>query len=314
MAGEANRHILSNKARKKWYSIKLFLMIIPCLILVFLFSYFPLHGWAYALYDYRPPFKLKDCTYVGFKWFTTLFTNASKRQMILQVMKNTFVMSGLHILFSWIPMMFAVLLNEIKWVPYKKVVQTLTTLPHFISWVLVYTLAFSLLSSSGAVNTLAIKSGWYETPKLFLQDSEHVYSFMWLLGLWKGTGWSAIMYIAAIAGIDSELFDAAYVDGANRFQTIWHITIPSLLPTYFVLLLLNVASFLNNGVEQYYVFQNAFNLNKIQVLDLYVYNLGLGNGSYSLATAISIMKSVVSLTLLFSVNALSKALRGDSIL
>ena len=313
MAGETH-HILSNKARKKWYSIKLFLLIIPCLILVFLFSYFPLHGWAYALFDYRPPFKLKDCQYVGFKWFTTLFTNASKRAMILQVMKNTFVMSGLHILFSWIPMMFAILLNEIKWVPYKKVVQTLTTLPHFISWVLVYTLAFSLLSSSGAVNTLAIKSGWYETPKLFLQDSDHVYSFMWLLGLWKGTGWSAIMYIAAIAGIDAELFDAAYVDGANRFQTIWHITIPSLLPTYFVLLLLNVASFLNNGVEQYYVFQNAFNLTKIQVLDLYVYNLGLGNGSYSLATAISIMKSVVSLTLLFSVNGLSKVLRGDSIL
>ena len=313
MAGETH-HILSNKARKKWYSIKLFLLIIPCLVLVFLFSYFPLHGWAYALFDYRPPFKLKDCDYVGFKWFTTLFTNSSKRAMILQVMKNTFVMSGLHILFSWIPMMFAILLNEIKWVPYKKAVQTLTTLPHFISWVLVYTLAFSLLSSSGAVNTLAIKSGWYETPKLFLQDSDHVYSFMWLLGLWKGTGWSAIMYIAAIAGIDAELFDAAYVDGANRFQTILHITIPSLLPTYFVLLLLNVASFLNNGVEQYYVFQNAFNLNKIQVLDLYVYNLGLGNGSYSLATAISIMKSAVSLTLLFSVNALSKALRGDSIL
>ena len=313
MAGEKHP-LLSNKARKKWYSIKLFLLIIPCLVLVFLFSYFPLHGWAYALFDYRPPFKLKDCDYVGFKWFTTLFTNSSKRAMILQVMKNTFVMSGLHILFSWIPMMFAILLNEIKWVPYKKAVQTLTTLPHFISWVLVYTLAFSLLSSSGAVNTLAIKSGWYETPKLFLQDSDHVYSFMWLLGLWKGTGWSAIMYIAAIAGIDAELFDAAYVDGANRFQTILHITIPSLLPTYFVLLLLNVASFLNNGVEQYYVFQNAFNLNKIQVLDLYVYNLGLGNGSYSLATAISIMKSVVSLTLLFSVNALSKALRGDSIL
>ena len=313
MAGETH-HILSSKARKKWYNIKLFLLIIPCLVLVFLFSYFPLHGWAYALFDYRPPFKLKDCQYVGFKWFTTLFTNASKRAMILQVMKNTFVMSGLHILFSWIPMMFAILLNEIKWVPYKKMVQTLTTLPHFISWVLVYTLAFSLLSSSGAVNTLAIKNGWYETPKLFLQDSDHVYSFMWLLGLWKGTGWSAIMYIAAIAGIDAELFDAAYVDGANRFQTIWHITIPSLLPTYFVLLLLNVASFLNNGVEQYYVFQNAFNLTKIQVLDLYVYNLGLGNGSYSLATAISIMKSVVSLTLLFSVNGLSKVLRGDSIL
>lgn len=314
MAANTTPSAKSLKARKKWYSIKLFLMILPLLVLVFLFSYFPLHGWAYALFDYRPPFKLKDCDYVGFKWFTTLFTNASKRKMILQVMKNTFVMSGLHILFSWIPMMFAILLNEIKLVPYKKVVQTLTTLPHFISWVLVYTLAFSLLSSSGAVNTLAIKSGWYETPKLFLQDVDHTYLFMWLLGLWKGTGWSAIMYIAAIAGIDAELYDAAYVDGANRFQTIWHITVPSLLPTYFVLLLLNVASFLNNGVEQYYVFQNSFNLSKIQVLDLYVYNLGLGNGSYSLATAISIMKSFVSLTLLFSVNSLSKVLRGDSIL
>ena len=122
------------------------------------------------------------------------------------------------------------------------------------------------------------------------------------------------MYIAAIAGIDQELYEAAYVDGAGRFRVIWHITIPSLLPTYFVLLMMNVANFLNNGVDQYYVFQNAFNKDKIQVLDLYVYNLGLGSGSYSLATAISIMKSIVSLTLLFTVNTLSKTLRGESII
>ena len=164
------------------------------------------------------------------------------------------------------------------------------------------------------VNNLCIRLGVYDTPVLYLQMTDHVWMMMWLLSTWKGTGWSAIMYIAAIAGIDQELYEAAYVDGAGRFRVIWHITIPSLLPTYFVLLMMNVANFLNNGVDQYYVFQNAFNKDKIQVLDLYVYNLGLGSGSYSLSTAISIMKSIVSLTLLFTVNTLSKTLRGESII
>ena len=299
---------------KKLYSYKLFLMVFPFLVLVFLFSYFPLHGWAYAFYDYRPPFQLKDCEFVGLKWFTTLFSNASKRKQIFDVMLNTFAMSGLSILFSWLPMAFAILLSEIKCNWFKKVVQTLTTLPHFISWVLVYALAFSLFSSSGMVNNLCIRLGVYDTPVLYLQMTDHVWMMMWLLSTWKGTGWSAIMYIAAIAGIDQELYEAAYVDGAGRFRVMWHITIPSLLPTYFVLLMMNVANFLNNGVDQYYVFQNAFNKDKIQVLDLYVYNLGLGSGSYSLATAISIMKSIVSLTLLFTVNTLSKTLRGESII
>lgn len=299
---------------KRLYSYKLFLMVFPFLVLVFLFSYFPLHGWAYAFYDYRPPFQLKDCEFVGLKWFTTLFSNASKRKQIFDVMLNTFAMSGLSILFSWLPMAFAILLSEIKCNWFKKVVQTLTTLPHFISWVLVYALAFSLFSSSGMVNNLCIRLGVYDTPVLYLQMTDHVWMMMWLLSTWKGTGWSAIMYIAAIAGIDQELYEAAYVDGAGRFRVIWHITIPSLLPTYFVLLMMNVANFLNNGVDQYYVFQNAFNKDKIQVLDLYVYNLGLGSGSYSLATAISIMKSIVSLTLLFTVNTLSKTLRGESII
>ncbi len=137
---------------RKWYSYKLFLLILPFMALVFLFSYFPLHGWAYAFFDYRPPFQLKDCEFVGFKWFVSLISNASKRKQIVQVLINTFAMSGLGILFSWLPMAFAILLSEIKNAVYKKTVQTITTLPHFISWVLVYSLAFSLLASSGAVN------------------------------------------------------------------------------------------------------------------------------------------------------------------
>jgi len=302
-------------ARKKQGYI-MFLMIVPFLAVVFVFSYMPLHGWLYALYDYRPPFKLFDCDFVGARWFVDLFSNASKRALILEVLGNTFAMSGLGIAFSWLPMAFAILLMEIGNRYFKRVTQTLTTLPNFISWVLVYSMAFFIFNSSGLINNLSInKLGLYDVPVLFLQiGGKSVWLAMWLWGTWKGLGWSAIMYIAAIASIDQELYEAAYVDGAGRFRTIWHITIPGLLPTYFVLLLLNIANFLNNGVEQYYVFQNAFNKQNIQVLDLYVYNLGLGSGSYSLATAISIMKSMVSLTLLFTVNFLSKFIRGDSII
>jgi ABC-type polysaccharide transport system permease subunit len=291
-----------------------FLMILPLILLVFLFSYFPLQGWAYAFFDYRPPFKLFDTDFVGFHWFIDLFTNSSKRRQILTVMLNTFAMSGLSILFSWLPMAFAIFLNLIGSARYKKMVQTLTTMPHFISWVLVYTMAFFIFNSTGLVNSLAMKLGIYAEPVLYLQMKDHVWLSMWLWGTWKGLGWSAIMYIAALTGIDQELYDAAAVDGAGRFRQIWHITVPGLLPTYFVLLLLNVANFLTNGFEQYYVFSNAFNKAKIEVLDLFVYNLGIGQGSYSLAVAISMMKSVVSLTLLFTVNRLSKIVRGESII
>jgi putative aldouronate transport system permease protein len=146
---------------------------------------------------------------------------------------------------------------------------------------------------------------------MFLQSSDHVWFRMWLWLTWKNAGWAAIMYIAAITGIDEELIDAAKVDGANRWKTIWHITIPSILPTYLVLLFLNMANFLSNGMEQFFVFQNSFNKDYIQVLDLYVYNLAMGNGGYSLSTAIGVLKSLISIVLLCTMNAISKLTRGE---
>lgn len=300
--------------KRKRYGIKLLLLVLPFLIIPLIFSYYPLYGWIYAFYDYRPPRPLDKCEFVSFKWFITLFENHTKRQIILDVMKNTFAMSGLGILFSWLPMVFAIFLSELKCKWFKKSVQTLTTLPNFISWILVYSLAFSLFSSTGMVNNLLKSLGIIDTPILFLQDNSHTWLTMWFWGTWKGIGWGAILYLAAIAGIDQELFEAAKVDGAGRIRLIWHITVPCLLPTFFVLLLLSIANFLNIGMEQYYVFQNAFNQEHIQVLDLYVYNLGMGSGSYSLATAISIMKSIISVTLLFVVNSMSKAFRGETII
>lgn len=303
-----------------------FLYVVPFLILVAIFSYYPLYGWVYGFFDYKPPQPLTMDNFVGFKWFKWIIANPvkddsgsiidwvinpDKVKEILSVLRNTFAISGISLFFSWFPMVFAIFLNEIKCVPFKKFVQTVTTLPNFISWILVYSIAFSVLNSTGAVNQVLINLGIIDEPILFLQSADHVWFKQWLWLTWKNAGWAAIMYIAAISGIDEELYEAARVDGANRIQIIFHITIPSILPTYFVLLFLNIANFLSNGMEQFFVFQNSFNKDTIQVLDLYVYNLAMGSGGYSLSTAIGILKSVVSIILLVVTNTISKLTRGE---
>ena len=297
---------------RKLRSYKEFLYILPFLIIVALFSYFPLYGWIYAFHDYRPPYPITGETWVGLKWFATIVNNPVRLENILRVLRNTFAMSGISLLFSWLPMVFAVFLNEIQCKPFKKFVQTVTTLPNFISWVLVYALAFSLFSTTGAVNSVLLELGLVDKPIAFLKSSEHIWFKMWLWLTWKNAGWAAIMYLAAISGIDDQMIEAAKVDGATRMQIIWNITIPSLLPTYFVIVMLNLANFLSNGMEQYFVFQNAFNQDYIEVLDLYVYNMSIsGTGMYPLSTAISILKSIVSVVLLFVTNTVSKLVRGE---
>jgi multiple sugar transport system permease protein/putative aldouronate transport system permease protein len=289
-------------------------MALPFLVLCFLFSYLPLYGWIYSLFDYRPPFKLFQCQFVGLKWITAIITNPVYRNAIGDVLKNTFAISGLNLLTSVLPLAFAVLLNEIKRGWFKRTVQILTTLPNFISWVLVYSVAYVFFSTGdGVVNKLLMNAGMITSPINFLASDNHTWLVMTLWSLWKFLGWNAIMYLAALAGIDQELYEAARVDGAGRFRMMWNITIPSLLPTFFVLLLLSVANFLNNGLDQYYVFQNAMNKAHIQVLDLYVYNIGMGSMNFPLATAISMLKSIISVALLFTVNGVSKLVRGETI-
>ena len=297
---------------KKRRSYIEFLYILPFLILVALFSYFPLYGWIYAFHDYRPPFPITNETFVGFKWFATIVNNPVRLKNVIRVLRNTFAMSGISLFFSWFPMVFAVFLNEIKCKPFRKFVQTVTTLPNFISWVLVFAFAFTLFGTNGAVNSVLQDLGFISKPISFLKSTDHLWFKMWLWLTWKNAGWAAIMYLAAISGIDEQMIEAAKVDGATRMQIIWHITIPSLLPTYFVIVMLNLANFLSNGMEQYYVFQNAFNQDYIEVLDLYVYNMATsGTGMYPLSTAISILISVVSVALLFVTNTVSKLIRGE---
>ena len=306
-----NRHGSAGKRRQGKI---MFIMILPFLVLNFLFAYFPLHGWIYAFYDYRAPLRLDQCEFVGFKWFTMLFSNPTQMSQLGQVMINTFAMSLLGIATSILPLIFAIFLSEIQTKWFRKTVQTLTTLPNFISWVLVYSVAFSLFSTTGMVNNVLETIGLISEPIKFLDSDTHTWLKMILWNTWKSLGWNAIMYLAAITGIDPGLYEAAKIDGAGRFRLMYHITLPELLPTFFVLLMLSIANFLNNGMDQYFVFQNAFNRTHIQVLDLYVYNIGLTGGSFSLATAIGMMKSIVSVVLLTLVNLASKRVRGVSII
>ncbi len=294
---------------------QLFLMALPFLVLVFVFSYLPLTGWKYAFYDYQAGFKLENCDFVGFKWFGYLVSNKTQARETLRVLKNTFAISSLNILTSVLPIVFAILLGELRGTKFKKLVQTCTTLPHFIGWVLIYSMAFQIFSyNTGVFNKALLALGILDEPVNWLTSSEHIWIKMCAWSVWKNLGWNAIMYLAAMAGIDQSLYEAATVDGAGRFRKIWHITVPGILPTFFVLLLMSVANFLNNGMEQYYVFQNAMTQKHLEVLDLYVYNIGIGNGSISLATVVSMLKSFVSLFLLFSVNGLSRIFRKESII
>jgi putative aldouronate transport system permease protein len=294
---------------------RLFLMMLPFLILVALFSYLPLFGWRYA---FQSPVELvEQGTPDPFYWFRFLFTNRGVRMDIPRVLANTFAMSGIGIATSWLPMVFAIFLAEMKANKPRRVVQTFTTIPNFISWILVYSVAFAIFSTEGFFNWMLANLGVIDSlpgPPHLMSDS-NIWIKMWLWGTWKGLGWSAIIYIAGISSIDPQLYEAATVDGAGRFRRMWHITVPGLLSTFFVLLLLSIANVLSNGMEQYFVFENHMNKATIEVLDLYIYNTGIGSGSPNipLATIVGMFKTIISVTLLFTANRASKWLRGETI-
>lgn len=296
--------------------LQLFLMLLPFLILVFIFSYLPLWGWRYAFFDYSAGDVLSMENWVGLKWFKAPFENPATRSDIIRVLKNTLAMSGLGLLTSWCPMFFAIFLSEIRNTKVKRVIQTLTTIPNFISWVLVYAIAFCIFGTEGFISSLFVNKGIWESGKNMLMGDHFIWIKMLLWGMWKSLGWSAIMYIAAISGIDQELYEAATVDGASRIQKMFHITLPELIPTFIVLLILSVSNILSNGMDQYLVFKNSTNKGPIEVLDLYVYQLTFGSGQSSsipFSTVVSMFKSLVSVILLFITNKISKWVRGSSI-
>lgn len=302
----------SKKKQKKYTSAQwnLFFLSIPFLALTFVFYYIPLYGWIYAFYDYKPGISLAESRFVGLQYFKIIFHENSQ---LVNALKNTFALSFLSIAVSPLPILFAVFLSELKGKFFRKLIQTTTTLPNFISWILVYSVFFMFFSTEGVLNDFLHKLGL--PNQSLLVDSDAAWVFQTVVLIWKTLGWGAIIYLAAIAGIDQELYQAAEVDGAGRFRKIWNITIPGLMPTYIVLLLLAISQILSSGggFEQYFVFFNPLVAEKLEVLDYYVYRVGLTQNSISYATSLGIFKSLISITLLFFVNWISKLIRGESI-
>lgn len=305
-----------NKAGYRWNKnkLQLFLLALPFVLYILLFNYVPLFGWVYAFFDFRPGVPLGKVPFAGFKYFQMAFDFKSGSEL-LQVFRNTLALSFLGILTTPLPVVFAICLSEMNNRFCKKFVQTFTTLPNFISWILVYAIAFATFSiNDGFLNHILLGLNWIKEPVNPLANGSIAWLFQTALSIWKSLGFNSIIYLAAIGGIDSEMYDAADIDGAGRFKKILHVTVPGIAPTYIVLLLLAVSNILSNGFDQYYAFMNAMVREQIQVFDYYIYRVGLGLNEYSLGTALGMFKSVVSIILLFSVNQAAKRIRGEPII
>ena len=285
-------------------------MVLPFMVIVLLFNYVPIFGWIYSVFDYVPGVPILECDFMGLDYFKMIMKDAN----VIRALKNTFIFAGISIILTPLPMIFAILLNEIKSGPVRKFVQTFTTLPNFISWVIIFSLAFSLFSTDGLLTSVFTKLTGAEQAQSVLSSKGSVYWFQTFLAQWKTLGWNSIIYLAAIAGIDQQQYEAAKVDGAGYFRCAWHVTVPAMMETYVVLFILNVGNFLNTGYEQYMLFKNSVTAPAIEVLDLYVYRIGLENMDYSYGVAISIVKSIVSVALVVIANMVAKKIRGNTVI
>jgi len=277
-------------------------MSLPVVLYVVLFTYVPLWGWTMAFQNFKPakPFHLQE--WVGFDWFAYLFSDES----FVRVMINTLAMSSISIVFNFFSAItLALLFNEVRLLVAKRFAQTISYLPHFLSWVVVSGLVASMLASDGVFNQILLFFGIIPKPVLWLGEPG---AFWWIVGfanVWKEVGWNTIIYLAAISAIDPHLYEAADIDGCNRYQKMWHITLPAISPTIVILLIISIGYIMESGFEIQYLLGNGMNQDTSQSIDMYVVNYGLNLGNYSLATAGGIFKSVVNIALLFVANRLA---------
>jgi len=280
-----------------------------CFIAIILFNYVPLAGWSIAFFRYRPGLSFAQMEFVGFFYFLQVF----RLPTVWNALRNTLVMAGLGLATSWLPMVFAILLNEIRSTKYKRFIQTTTTLPNFISWVLVYAIFFAMFASRDGMVNNVLRSLGLPIVNPLANRGPGQWVFQWFVGTWKGLGWSMIIYLASIAGIDQEQYEAASIDGAGRFAKMRYITLPNLAITYFTLLIISIGWILASGFDQYFMFSNPMTRERLMVLDLFIYEQGIVRHNFAFATAVGMIRTVIGLTLLTGANLFSKKIRGTSI-
>ncbi len=298
--------------KRKKINYTLLYMALLGFIFLLVFNYLPMFGIIIGFKDMDYALNIKRALgtseFVGLKNFTAFLRDRE----FMDIMVNTLGLNLLQLVITFpAPVLFAVLLNEIKLPRFKKSVQTITYFPYFISWVVFGGIILGMLSSEGGViNQLLLSLHVIKAPVSFASDPGYFWWIVILSSLIKGLGWGAIIYIAAIAGIDQSLYDAARVDGANRLQKNLYVTLPCIAGTIVVMLLLSVSGLLSSNFDQIYVLQNPLNLTRSEVLDTYIYKIGISQRRYSFTTAVGLFKSFVSMTLLTSGHLLSKRFLG----
>ncbi len=308
--------VTPKKKRSFWQIFKqqkyLYLMSLPFVIWVIVFHYFPLWGWTMAFQNYRPGLTFFEQEWVGFEHFIALFQD----ERFYLVLRNTLAMSIMGLLLGFtVPILFAVLLNEVRKKAFKSIVQTVSYLPHFVSWVVVAGIVTKILSiDGGVVNQLLTSTGLVDEPIQFMTKGEWFWIIVTLSDLWKEMGWNSIIFLAAMAGIDPQLYEAAKVDGASRWRQIWHITLPGIRPTILVVLILSIGHLITIGFEKQFLLGNSTVVDYSEVLDLYALNYGIGLGRFSYGTAIGIFNSLVSIILLFLANGIFKRFTNQSVM
>ncbi|MGN0742841.1 MAG: ABC transporter permease [Candidatus Fimadaptatus sp.] len=291
-------------SQQRW----MILMTLPAVLVVFVFNYMPLYGIIIAFKNYKPALGIWGSQWVGFRYFEQFFNNAFAWRTI----RNTLILSLYSFVFGFpAPIILALLLNEIKNQRYKKLVQTISYLPHFISTVILVGLVKNVLALDGIVNRMIILTG--NKPVLFMSSPEWFRTIYIVSGLWQSVGWGTIIYLAALSGVSPELYEAAIIDGANRWQQMKSVTLPSIMPTVVVLMILNVQGILNSDTQKILLMYNPNTYETADVIGTYVYREGIESSRYAYSAAVGLLTSAVSLILVVTVNKISKSVSEYSL-
>ncbi|MDR1868255.1 MAG: ABC transporter permease subunit [Treponema sp.] len=279
-------------------------MSLPLILYVLLFSYVPLWGWTMSFQNFRPARTFFNQEWAGFRWFAYLFQD----RVFLRDIRNSICMSLINTSLGFITAIcFALLLNELKKIAFKRFIQTVSYLPHFLSWVIVTGLVSNMLSvDNGAINDLLMALGLIKEPVLWLGIPKYFWGIVGATYVWKEVGWNTIIYLAAIVGIDPTLYEAAEIDGCNRYHKMWHVTLPGIRSTIVILLIMSIGRILDAGFEMQYLLRNGLIQDVADTIDIFVLEFGFRNNNFSLATAAGMFKNVVNVTLIFIANWIAR--------
>lgn len=301
MASQEKKNNITWKEIKK----QKVLIIWSIVIVVYgvIFCYLPLGGWLMAFQDYKPKNGLFHSTFVGLDKFKQLFSDDT----FIRVIRNTLAMGVINLIVTFVmAIVFAILLNEVRSNGGKKTVQTISYLPHFLSWIIVTGILHDALSSSGIINEILLKLHVLDQPLNFFAHPEFFWPIVAFANVWKETGWNAIIYLSAITAIDPSLYEAANIDGAGRWARIRYVTLPGIKPTIMILLLMNVGNVLNAGFEIQYLLGNGLVKSVSETIDIYVLKWGISQNDFAIGTAAGIFKSFVSIVLIVIANQIAK--------